>query len=44
MGFGLVIEFIGLFKIRIYNYDSLSELHTPKITVITTHIKSSQPY
>jgi hypothetical protein len=24
------------------NYDSLTELHTPKITVTTAHIKSSQ--
>jgi hypothetical protein len=34
---GLVIEFIGHL-----HYDGLTELHIPKITVTTAHIKSSQ--
>jgi hypothetical protein len=38
-GFGLVVGFIGHYT---RNYDSLTELHTPKITVTTAHIKSSQ--
>jgi hypothetical protein len=42
-GFGLVIGFIELLKnVTANNYDSLTELHTPKITVPTAHIKSSQ--
>jgi hypothetical protein len=45
MGFGLVIESIKhLQNITTSNYDSLTELHTPKITVTTAHIKSSQPF
>jgi hypothetical protein len=36
MGFGLVIWFIELFqKVTANNYDSLTELHTPKITLTT---------
>jgi hypothetical protein len=31
-----------LLNITTSNYDSLSELHIPKITVTTAHIKSSQ--
>jgi hypothetical protein len=39
----LVIEFIELLQNETTNnYDSLSELHTLKITVTTAHIKSSQ--
>jgi hypothetical protein len=37
-GFGLVIGFIG----HTHNYDSLTELHTPNITVTTSLKKSSQ--
>jgi hypothetical protein len=38
MGFiGLVIQLVTT-----NNYDSLTELHTPKITVTTAHIKASQ--
>jgi hypothetical protein len=29
-------------NLNINNYDSLTELHTPKIAVITAHKKSSQ--
>jgi hypothetical protein len=29
-------------KLTTNNYDSLTELHTPKITVTTAHIKCSQ--
>jgi hypothetical protein len=37
------MEFIDhLQNVPTYNYDSLTELHTPKITAITIHIKSSQ--
>jgi hypothetical protein len=43
MGFGLVIGFIEhLQNITTNNYDSLTELHAPKITVTAAHIKSSQ--
>jgi hypothetical protein len=43
MGFGLVIRFIELLQnVTTNNCDSLAELHTPKITVTTTHINSSQ--
>jgi hypothetical protein len=42
-GSGLVIEFTEyLQNITTNNYDSLTELHTPKITATTAHIKSSQ--
>jgi hypothetical protein len=37
-GFGLVIQQI----ITTNDYDSLTELNTPKITATTAHIKSSQ--
>jgi hypothetical protein len=42
-GVGLVIVFIELFKqlVSANNYDSSTELHTPKITVTAAHIKSS---
>jgi hypothetical protein len=40
MGFGLVIGFTEhLQNITTNNYDSLTELHTPKVTVTTAHIK-----
>jgi hypothetical protein len=40
--FGLVIGFTEhLQNITTNNYDSLTELHTPKITVTTAHLKSS---
>jgi hypothetical protein len=40
-GFGLVIVFIEhLQNVTTNNYDSLTEIHTPKITVTTAHIKS----
>jgi hypothetical protein len=43
MGFRLVIGFIGhLSLVTTNNYDSLTELRTPKIIVTTTRIKSSQ--
>jgi hypothetical protein len=43
MRFGLVIGFIEhLQNVTTYNYDSLTELRTPKITVTTAHMKSSQ--
>jgi hypothetical protein len=43
MGFGLITEFIEhLQNVTTSNYDSLTLLHTPKITVKTAHIKSSQ--
>jgi hypothetical protein len=42
-GFGLVIGFIEhLQNVTTNNYDSLTQLHIPKITVTTAHIKSSQ--
>jgi hypothetical protein len=42
MGFGLGIGFIEhLQNVTTNNYDSLTELHAPKITVTTAHIKSS---
>jgi hypothetical protein len=41
--FGLVIGFTEhLQNVTTNNYDSLTELHTPKITVTTGYIKSSQ--
>jgi hypothetical protein len=41
MGFGLVIRFIEhLQNVATNNYDSLTELHTPKSTVSTARIKS----
>jgi hypothetical protein len=43
MGFGLVIGFTEhSHNVTTNNYDSLTELHTPSITVTTAHIKSSQ--
>jgi hypothetical protein len=43
MGFGLVIGFIELLQnVTTDNYDSLTELHTPMITVTTAYMKSSQ--
>jgi hypothetical protein len=43
MGFGLVIGFIEhLQNVTANNYNSLTELEIPKITVTTTHVKSSQ--
>jgi hypothetical protein len=43
MGFQLVIRFIErLQNVITNNCDSLTQLHTPKITVTTAHIKSSQ--
>jgi hypothetical protein len=43
MGFGLVIRFIKHSQnVTTNNYDSVTELHTPKITVTAAHIKSSQ--
>jgi hypothetical protein len=45
MGFGLMIRFIGLLKnVTTDNYDSLTELHIPKVTVTTTHIKFSESF
>jgi hypothetical protein len=42
-GFGLVISFTEhLQNVTINNYDSLTERDTPKVTVTTTHMKSSQ--
>jgi hypothetical protein len=42
LGLGLVIRFIEHLKnVTTNNYDSLSELHIPKITVTTAHINSS---
>jgi hypothetical protein len=42
-GFGFVIDFIEhLQNVTVNNYDSLTELHTPEITVITAHVKFSQ--
>jgi hypothetical protein len=43
MWFGLVIRFTEhLQKVTTNNYDSLNELHTPKITLTTAYMKSSQ--
>jgi hypothetical protein len=43
MGFELVTGFIEhLQNVTTNNYDSLTELHTPKITVTTEHVKSFQ--
>jgi hypothetical protein len=43
MGFGLVILFIDHLQIvTTSKYKSLTELHTPDITVTVAHIKSSQ--
>jgi hypothetical protein len=40
-----MIGFIGLLQnVTTNNYDSLTELHIPKITVTIAHIKSSQPF
>jgi hypothetical protein len=42
MGLGLVIRFIEhLENVTTNNYNNLTELHIPKITVTTAHIKSS---
>jgi hypothetical protein len=42
-GVWIVIGFIGhLHNVSTNNYENLTELHTPKITVTTTHKKSSQ--
>jgi hypothetical protein len=42
-GFRFVVGFIEhLQNITTNNYDSLTELYTPMITVTTAHIKSSQ--
>jgi hypothetical protein len=42
-GFELVIGFIEhIQNVTTNNCDSIPELHTPKITVTTAHIKSSQ--
>jgi hypothetical protein len=42
MGFRFVIEFIGhLQNVSANNFENLTELHTPEITVTTEHIKSS---
>jgi hypothetical protein len=42
MGFGLVIGFIKHSEnIITNNYNSINELHTPKITVTTAYIKFS---
>jgi hypothetical protein len=46
-GFGLVLEFIDHLHtqlVTVSNYNSLTELHTPDITVTTAHIKSSQSH
>jgi hypothetical protein len=41
--FGLVVGYTEhIQNVTTNNYDSLTELHTPKITVTTAHIKSSQ--
>jgi hypothetical protein len=43
MGFGLASGFIEyLQKVTTNNHDSLTELHTPEITVTTAHLKSPQ--
>jgi hypothetical protein len=43
LGFGLVIGFTAhLQNVTTNDYGSLTELHTPKISVTTEHIKSSQ--
>jgi hypothetical protein len=40
-----MIVFVGLLQdVNTNNYDSLTELHTPKITVTTAHIKSYQSF
>jgi hypothetical protein len=39
------IGFIGLLQlVTTNNYDSLIELHTPKITVTTAHIETYQSF
>jgi hypothetical protein len=41
---GLVVGFLEhVQNLTTNNYDSLTKLHTPMITVTTAHIKSSQP-
>jgi hypothetical protein len=43
MGFGFVIGFIEpLQNLTTNNYDSLTNLHTPKTTVTTAHINNSE--
>jgi hypothetical protein len=43
MLFGFVIGFIEHIQtVTSNNYNNLIELHTPKMTVTTAHIKSSQ--
>jgi hypothetical protein len=44
-GFGLIIGFTEhLQNLTTNNCDSLTELHTPRITVTTAHLKSSQSF
>jgi hypothetical protein len=41
----MVIGFTGhLQKVTTNKYESLTQLHTPKITVTTAHIKTSQSF
>jgi hypothetical protein len=45
LSYGMAPEFVILLVwlvLTTNNYDSLTELHTPKITVATAHTKSSQ--
>jgi hypothetical protein len=39
MGFGLIVGFIRHTRVATNKYDSLSELHIPKIIVTIVHIK-----
>jgi hypothetical protein len=44
-GFGLVIVFVEhLQNVTTNNGDSLTDLHIPKNTVTTAHVKSSQSF